>query len=746
MLHALRCNSDVQVTYRLPIMKETHSKLCKLEGCLSVDFTEVVRAQEQSQRDQIGYITDYISKRQPVSIKEIDRFVQGHRQLQQDLKHDKASLKTMAVRHTQRLLSDLYGRATTRKAVEVTNLLVCRKVHDVTAAESIKSHLLVPFPCSDYMRLQKVVCAGDMGESHYQGYEINNRHSDGSVYVPRGDQAELYGYRGAHTELASLSAYEFHELWETQRTHYSGCPPRGKPTGFVDGIKVHMSNDMIHSALLTESGLDKLRTGWKAADLQAGDDYVVRSDSGVMRGRDWLAYPKESPFRHSHIMVRRKSPAIPRFDGRVLAPSGSANQHAKHLSVYFRPWSMISGISNSPLLSEISFDEQSWLKSWNKHLTDGVNSYHIKQVIQNFLSTFHSRDTHGHIVGEQCVDTCKVEVSVKSLNKPLTTKRSGCVPDESFQFVTNNWGGVASMHKRELPSRSMPTDIKDALKNAKASQNPKSLAKGSKRSTTAAPAAATLTTSNVNVVQTVEEWKAQVTSSVSASSPAAVKCKNDEQRAVVRLIADRILAEHADCMDGAIGRSEPTRALITGGPGVGKSFVIKAARSLFQKLGYVNGTHYAFTSLQAVVASQLGGQTLHSLFGLNMYGNPSNNEAAVDTVASTLNSMRWLVIDEISQVTAELLRICELESKEKMSGVDTHYHDESGCVRPWGGLNVLFVGDFLQLPPPGKGACLSSVPDDIIVKLTAWKPNVTQGLKLIWEDVNEVIELTEQIR
>ena len=66
MLFKQRCNSDVKATYRIPIMKDTHCKnrqLCNVKGCLSTPFSELMRIQAQSQRDQIGYITDYITKR-----------------------------------------------------------------------------------------------------------------------------------------------------------------------------------------------------------------------------------------------------------------------------------------------------------------------------------------------------------------------------------------------------------------------------------------------------------------------------------------------------------------------------------------------------------------------------------------------------------------------------------------------------------------------------------------------------------
>lgn len=177
-LASLHCNSDVLVPYRLPLIPETHSKeLCDIDDCLRMHNREsVMNALEQSQRDCIGYITDYITKRQPIATNEVDRFIRGHRELMAKLRG--GALSTAAIRHTQRLLSDVLGRGTVRKAVECTNLMVCRKKHDVTAAESIKSHLLVPFPCGDYMRCQAVVCSeckdvNDDGE--YDGLEVDRR-------------------------------------------------------------------------------------------------------------------------------------------------------------------------------------------------------------------------------------------------------------------------------------------------------------------------------------------------------------------------------------------------------------------------------------------------------------------------------------------------------------------------------------------------------------------------------------------
>ena len=124
LLANLPFNSDVLVPYRLPLMPQTHSTRCELEGCLEMhSVSDIMKVLEQSMRDQIGYISDYVTKKQPVAISEVDRFIRGHRELQKQL-HGFA-LSTAAIRHTQRLLSDVLGRGTARKAVECTNLIVC---------------------------------------------------------------------------------------------------------------------------------------------------------------------------------------------------------------------------------------------------------------------------------------------------------------------------------------------------------------------------------------------------------------------------------------------------------------------------------------------------------------------------------------------------------------------------------------------------------------------------------------------
>ena len=68
-------------------------------------------------------------------------------------------------------------------------------------------------------------------------------------------------------------------------------------------------------------------------------DYRVRGSRGVTRGRAWLAFPAwATDLCNEWVMVRRRVPAVPKFEGRALPLDASMNDNAMHMSIYFRPW------------------------------------------------------------------------------------------------------------------------------------------------------------------------------------------------------------------------------------------------------------------------------------------------------------------------------------------------------------------------------------------------------------------------
>ena len=75
--------------------------------------------------------------------------------------------------------------------------------------------------------------------------------------------------------------------------------------------------------------------------------------------------------------------------------------------------------------------------------------------------------------------------------------------------------------------------------------------------------------------------------------------------------------------------TDPLLWLLHGGPGTGKSEVIKWIKELFQDVcGWQMGLEFQMVALQAVMAQELGGDTLHHACGINPFGTKTDMKAA----------------------------------------------------------------------------------------------------------------------
>ena len=182
--------------------------------------------------------------------------------------------------------------------------------------------------------------------------------------------------------------------------------------------------------------------------------------------------------------------------------------------------------------------------------------------------------------------------------------------------------------------------------------------------------------------------------------------------------------------------SEPLRWALHGGPGTGKSYTLNLVRKeLFEQiLGWQQGIHFQVVTLQAVMAEQLDGDTIHHALGLNWNGASNGiSEAKLLELCATTLQWRWLFIDEISMVSAELLARLELRCRELVRDISTRkFASNRADARCFGGLNVCFSGDLWQLPPP-RGTFLGEVPWEMITKCSSKKLAQTiHGQALIW--------------
>ena len=230
---------------------------------------------------------------------------------------------------------------------------------------------------------------------------------------------------------------------------------------------------------------------------------------------------------------------------------------------------------------------------------------------------------------------------------------------------------------------------------------------------------------------------------------------NEEQFHFLQLLADRLMVESglkaaADSIRGDKG-AEPLRYLLHGPPGTGKSHVCKFVKELFALVNMKEGIDYQFTAFQATNAVDLEGDTIHHAFSLSRDGR--SDEPMKPEAAKRMAMWRWLFIDEVSLVPANLLTRAEHRLQEVKPQTDEFKcsgRDGIGqSALPFAGINVVFIGDFKQLPPPQGGYLADVLHAHQIGPGSASKasdPLADAGRKLMWEDVQGIVELTERER
>ncbi|XP_066480151.1 ATP-dependent DNA helicase PIF1 [Tiliqua scincoides] len=126
----------------------------------------------------------------------------------------------------------------------------------------------------------------------------------------------------------------------------------------------------------------------------------------------------------------------------------------------------------------------------------------------------------------------------------------------------------------------------------------------------------------------------------------------------------------------------------TGSAGTGKSYLLKKIVASLPP----NGTFA--TASTGVAACQIGGTTLHAFAGIGSGKAPLHQcteLAQRPGVRQQWLSCRHLIIDEISMVEGEFF--------DKLEAVARAVRK---CEDPFGGIQLIICGDFLQLPPVSK--------------------------------------------
>lgn len=128
---------------------------------------------------------------------------------------------------------------------------------------------------------------------------------------------------------------------------------------------------------------------------------------------------------------------------------------------------------------------------------------------------------------------------------------------------------------------------------------------------------------------------------------------------------------------------------LTGEPGSGKTYLINEYVTYLRR----RKIEPAITASTGIAATHIGGMTVHSWSGIGVRDKLDKYDldriASIERVAHRIENARTLIIDEISMLSAETLSMVDMVCREVRRSPDS----------PFGGLQVVFVGDFFQLPP-----------------------------------------------
>lgn len=127
---------------------------------------------------------------------------------------------------------------------------------------------------------------------------------------------------------------------------------------------------------------------------------------------------------------------------------------------------------------------------------------------------------------------------------------------------------------------------------------------------------------------------------------------------------------------------------LTGEPGAGKTYTINR----YIKYLRSHGIDPAITAATGIAATHIGGRTIHSWSGIGIQESLDKHAlheiVTSKYIAPRIEKATVLIIDEISMLSAAMLDMVELVCRKVKNN-----------QQPFGGMQVVLVGDFFQLPP-----------------------------------------------
>uniref|UniRef100_A0A3Q3EJM5 ATP-dependent DNA helicase PIF1 n=1 Tax=Labrus bergylta TaxID=56723 RepID=A0A3Q3EJM5_9LABR len=270
--------------------------------------------------------------------------------------------------------------------------------------------------------------------------------------------------------------------------------------------------------------------------------------------------------------------------------------------------------------------------------------------------------------------------TIKLLPENIQVLMSNCPPDKLNLFLKTlsikhqAWMASKPLSDREKLKAGLPRSFE-----AISPLQQKDIQKVNELRSKAAPKGLTDCTNKTTVGRTGQQVKrSRCDTNFSPSNPS--------KKPILALPTRKLNKEQAAVLSAVLSGKN---VFFTGSAGTGKSFLLKRI------MGSLPPKSTFATASTGVAACHIGGTTLHNFAGIGSGSAPLEQcieLAQRPGVLQHWTTCRHLIIDEISMVEAQFFD--KLESVARSVRRST---------QPFGGIQLIVCGDFLQLPPVSKG-------------------------------------------
>ena len=191
--------------------------------------------------------------------------------------------------------------------------------------------------------------------------------------------------------------------------------------------------------------------------------------------------------------------------------------------------------------------------------------------------------------------------------------------------------------------------------------------------------------------------------------------------------AFNIVAQHA-----SLSGTEQLKMYLGGMGGTGKSQVIKALIQLFADRNEMH--RFIVLAPTGSAAALVDGSTYHSVLAVNEM--ETENLKTRDNIRERTEGVEYIFVDEVSMISCHDMYIISKQLCIARSDLHT----------PFGGMNIIFAGDFAQLPPVRATALLDgSVGTQLHSGMNPYSQECAMG-KALWHQITTVVILRQNMR